>query len=527
LTRPSTKKAEIFTKLARVLYTQIREENSQPDCQFYHRNALNRLSTGHLDVESLWNQIDIENKFFVKQFVRTFCEDQDTDGLVSDQPDFFQRSAQLVSDSEEELDEDLAQGDDEDVDEEEDDDEDEADDEEQQLDEEDDEADDDEDENDLELETKEMTRKYNLDERVANDDDDTLFKSNEMSAAQLQNELKRMEMDDDDDDEDEPEDEQAIDKNLVYDDNEENEDDEDEDGDEEQDEPEDSLDPNKSNFEQANDKMRKNISKIEQEMMSERPWQLKGEVNAVNRPQNSLLEEYVDFESGARAAPLMTEEVSKRLEQIIIERIKDQKYDDVERKVKQVEQAFEYKRRIILDTEKSKSSLAQLYEAEFLKQRDGDSEKSEPVAHIDVRQRMRRLFVQLDALCNFHYTPKAAVSEMKIINNLPAISAEEAIPSAVSDAQLVAPQEIEQPAKRDVKGDSEKSKADKTRERRLKKLKVKRRIEMNKKEGKLAIKPNNKMSKKAQKKADSKMSSKPKQANHEGIENAFLKLHKN
>jgi U3 small nucleolar ribonucleoprotein component len=43
-----------------------------------------------------------------------------------------------------------------------------------------------------------------------------------------------------------------------------------------------------------------------------------------------------------------------------------QAWDDVERKKKPVEQVGEYKRRIVLEQEKSAQSLAQIYEQEYL-----------------------------------------------------------------------------------------------------------------------------------------------------------------
>jgi U3 small nucleolar RNA-associated protein MPP10 len=58
-----------------------------------------------------------------------------------------------------------------------------------------------------------------------------------------------------------------------------------------------------------------------------------GEAAAPVRPENSLLAEDLDFISGVRETPVITEAVSKNLEDIIKQRVKDQAWDDVQRKV--------------------------------------------------------------------------------------------------------------------------------------------------------------------------------------------------
>ncbi|CAM5144968.1 unnamed protein product [Eretmochelys imbricata] len=227
----------------------------------------------------------------------------------------------------------------------------------------------------------------------------------------------------------------------------------------------------KSSFEKRQEKMHEKIKSLEKQLLEEKPWQLTGEVTGQKRPENSLLEESLLFDHAVRMAPVITEETTFQLEDIIKQRIKDQAWDDVIRKEKPKEDAFEYKKRITLDHEKSKLSLAEIYEQEYLTLNQQKTEEEENPEHVEIRKMMDSLFLKLDALSNFHFTPKPPVPEVKIISNLPAIIMEEVAPVSVSDAALLAPEEVKEKSKAgDVKTDAEKTATDKKRERRKKKL---------------------------------------------------------
>ena len=269
----------------------------------------------------------------------------------------------------------------------------------------------------------------------------------------------------------------------------------------------------KSTHEMRTLRLQKKIQQLENEAVDTKPWQLTGEVAAVERPDNALLEEDLDFDTVTKQAPVITEEVSKRLEDIIKQRIKDQSWDDVERKVKPVENPYDYKKKLILDQEKSKLSLAQVYEEEYLQQKGDletskktpgmldEEEEDKPETLDEIKSRMKDLFAKLDILTHYHYTPQAINADVKVVRNMPTIAMEEVAPVAMSDANLLAPQEIVDKKRGDEIGSSERDLTDKKRDLRLKKAKQRKKKVAREKQEKMISKLNPALATKYSKKA--------------------------
>ncbi|KAK2508687.1 hypothetical protein MC885_007779, partial [Smutsia gigantea] len=130
----------------------------------------------------------------------------------------------------------------------------------------------------------------------------------------------------------------------------------------------------KSSFEKRQEKNEK-IASLEKELLEKKPWQLQGEG-----------------------------------------------WDDVVRKEKPKEDAYEYKTCITLDHEKSKLSLAEIYEQEYIKLNQQKTAAEENPEHVEIQKMLDSLFLKLDAFSNFHFIPKPPVPEIKVVSHLPAIT---------------------------------------------------------------------------------------------------------
>ncbi|KAJ2362385.1 U3 snoRNP protein [Coemansia sp. RSA 2611] len=205
-----------------------------------------------------------------------------------------------------------------------------------------------------------------------------------------------------------------------------------------------------------------------------------GEVTSAARPKDSLLEEDLEFEHVQKPVPVVTQEATQTLEDIIKRRILNEEWDDVERKKDVQAKPFRPSELIELNDKAPKKSLAEEYEDDFMAQKAGDSFVAEDdaklaVSHREIDVQFRNLFSQLDALSHFHFAPKPATADIEIRTNAPALQMEEKLPVNVSHAEQLAPEEIYEKNKGrngrtgDLMGDTELTREDRKRRRQRKK----------------------------------------------------------
>jgi len=127
------------------------------------------------------------------------------------------------------------------------------------------------------------------------------------------------------------------------------------------------VDPSKqSSKEKRHAQIQKKVEALEEQSLAPKTWQLEGEIDQSARPTDSLLREALDFDSLARTAPKITNDFTEELEEIIKSRIRDELFDDVELKELPNDSANEFKKRLAINSEKSKLSLSEIYEQDFL-----------------------------------------------------------------------------------------------------------------------------------------------------------------
>lgn len=217
-----------------------------------------------------------------------------------------------------------------------------------------------------------------------------------------------------------------------------------------------------SEYQRQKLEMGKKKHRLEEKLVETKPWHMQGEVMATKREKDSLLAQPLVFDQNRRIETMAQEDITASIESMLKQRIRDAAWDDVIRK----EEVAAKVRKTLpeLQYEKNAKSLAEEYEAQYLQavqaQKPGAEEEYTPQQR-ELLKLYTDVCYKLDSLSNFYYTPKPQEKEaVEIRSRAPAIQMEDVIPTMVSEADTLAPEEIYRP---DHKGAAQ-SKSEMTRE---------------------------------------------------------------
>lgn len=196
------------------------------------------------------------------------------------------------------------------------------------------------------------------------------------------------------------------------------------------------------------------IRRLEAANVAKKEWMLAGEARAAERPVNSLIEEDLEFERIGKPVPVVTNELTEDIEELVKRRILAKEFDEVIRRRPGATPGGEIMRRgrFELEDTKPQKSLAELYETDHLRATDPNYVDSKDLKlkreHADIASLWKEISSQLDTLSNWHYKPKAPQASINVVADVATVLMEEARPTAsgaVSGSEALAPQEIYTP----------------------------------------------------------------------------------
>jgi U3 small nucleolar RNA-associated protein MPP10 len=208
-----------------------------------------------------------------------------------------------------------------------------------------------------------------------------------------------------------------------------------------------------SSYKKYNDKKSKEIIELENELINKKSWDMLGEVKSGQRPENSLLSLSSIIERASKPIPIVSQDYTNTIEDIIINRIKNDNFNDIIYKKKSTSINDNNNDNDDDINEKSKIGLGQIYENEYIATNNttskSNSNKNDDANKQEIKELFNIINKQLDALSHFHYTPKPVVNDINITSikntttsNMRSILIENINPTNESDANALAPDEV-------------------------------------------------------------------------------------
>eukprot|EP00981_Chlorochromonas_danica_P002742 scaffold537_cov180-Ochromonas_danica.AAC.47 len=216
-----------------------------------------------------------------------------------------------------------------------------------------------------------------------------------------------------------------------------------EDDDDEQEEEEEGSEEEEEEEESASESEEEEAEEFERELMAGKSWELRGEVRASDRPENSLLTIVADVDRASKPAPIITQDYTNSLEDLITRRIQSETFDDPQPRSQPSTSIVDDLEGKVgggaggggedLSQEKDKKGLGDLYAEDYARQvlkEDSETSPQVTAARLEVLELFNKLSRTLDRLSHFYYTPKPVSVEVnaQVLANqrlLPALQMED------------------------------------------------------------------------------------------------------
>ena len=225
-----------------------------------------------------------------------------------------------------------------------------------------------------------------------------------------------------------------------------------------------------------NEKHRKDIEALEQDHIvdpSERPWELRGEVQGKDRPRNSLLGLDATWDGVSKDPPPLDAAFGLKIEEVIKERVLAQNFDDIVPQTV-VEEAYRERRSGKVEDDddgqlgqKSKLGLSEEYERDYVERQENGEKSDKPVRDEALDEKWRKLASRLDALSHFASPLERPALDEEVVaarTKASAVQLEEATPAAHTSEEGLAPEEVR--AKKRGREELQRSQEEATRDER-------------------------------------------------------------
>lgn len=215
------------------------------------------------------------------------------------------------------------------------------------------------------------------------------------------------------------------------------------------------------------------IETQEKKLMQDKPWQMKGEVRAYDRPKNALLDVDVEFTHGMESKEKKAPEVHQSIEEMIQSRILTEAFDDPRHII--INHDLEDQNDADLNFKRDKNSLASYYEEDYKRRMLGlPLESKEDKIKSQILDLFKEVNMHLDYMTNMTYTPMPVHSN-KIqdpAKDIKVIQLEEKTPITFKTLDSQNAKQKFQARQAEFLGDEEKTHEDNRRIRRIAKRRM-------------------------------------------------------